>query len=349
MIAVVIPTRNEARVILRRLGNLLIARWPETDSVCRVILVDDGSTDDTVARALEWEGGLRSCPFEFEVISNDGEPGKAGAIRAGLAVLDERTKLVILTDADVVVHPRALLATLDAFESDARLGMASGSQRFVRDLATDGSLRAANLGGLVSADSMYDRLTGLVRAVESRFGKLVSVHGQWLAWRAELDLRPTSGIAADDLDLLFQVRSRGHRVRRVPEALFVEERTSKDAGRAEQGLRRARAWFQVFAHARRPLLGRGVVDRLQALAYATLPRWAPEWALGALVFGALGVFSGGPWRALGAPLAVLGFCLFVWIPISTIRRARSSYGELSDRWDQARGRDGFGSGAGTAG
>ena len=43
-----------------------------------------------------------------------------------------------------------------------------------------------------------------MRAFESRFGKLFSVHGQLMAWRSCLGILPTPGYAADDLDLMLQ-------------------------------------------------------------------------------------------------------------------------------------------------
>jgi len=50
--------------------------------------------------------------------------------------------VIVLTDADVVIAPEALVELARAFEREPRLGMATGSQRFVDSLCDDGTLRA---------------------------------------------------------------------------------------------------------------------------------------------------------------------------------------------------------------
>ncbi|MBK7875909.1 MAG: glycosyltransferase [Planctomycetes bacterium] len=181
---------------------------------------------------------------------------------------------MLLTDADVVAEPDAVVALADAFAGEPGLALACGRQSFVADLSDDGTARSAGLGALVDARTAYDRWTARVRRFESKRGALFSVHGQWLAWRAELELAPDPALAADDLDLAFQVRARAsapRAIRLVDAALFHEVRPKRGPAAREQAVRRARAWFQVLA-ARRPA-ARLALESARRSSIVTRPPW----------------------------------------------------------------------------
>lgn len=290
-LGVIVPARNEGKVIERRLRSLIGSSWPAgVDHY--LVVVDDGSADDTAERArtllesAELPAGLNS-----QVIVNDRTAGKPGAVRCGLARLGSigsgtaeghGVDVVVLTDADVVTHPDALLLLSTSFRGDARLGLACGGQSFVAELPASGKVPDSGRDQPRPAAGLYDRLTARVRRLESRLGRLFSVHGQLLAWRAELGLEPRDGIAADDLDLLLQLRSHQRpggawQVRLVPEARFYEQKTPPGPAAREQALRRARAYFQVLRLGAPE--GMDLAGRLQWLCYRYLPALAPELAL----------------------------------------------------------------------
>lgn len=305
-LGVIVPCRNEARVIARKLANLAGLRWLAGKH--QVVVVDDGSGDDTLALAR-----AARCPVELRVITNHGAPGKSGAVRAACAALASSVDLIVLTDADVVLEADALVVLARAFEEDLRLTLACGAQQFVRDFETR-----------VPVDHPFDCLTAQVRAVESRLGKLFSVHGQLLAWRTSAQLLPTAGRPADDLDLMFAARRAGGRVRLIAGARFLEEKVESHVDRhvdsEGQALRRARAYFEALRGRHRPL-GEGLVDRVQWAFYRYVPALTPE---------------------LLAPLRPL-LCLTqrgrrALRLLDLIRRARreESVAPLSDRWEMQR-------------
>ena len=97
-LTVIIPARNEASSLPNLLGDLATAR-PEG---CRVIVVDDGSEDETAAIA-------RSFDFvELHEASSvrDGWLGKTWACHTGAQAVDDGVLLFL--DADVRVHGDAL-------------------------------------------------------------------------------------------------------------------------------------------------------------------------------------------------------------------------------------------------
>ncbi len=241
-LGVIVCCRDEARVVERRLRNLAFSTWPASHRPHRVVVVDDGSRDATLklAQAFLLDGWPQGVVCE--VIENRHSPGKAGAIASGIESLGASVDVVVLTDADVATAPDALLRLEAAFARSPELGLACGSQRFVRALPEDGS--TASLGGGSGGD-VYDRLTDLVRVLESRAGRLFSVHGQLLAWRSSLRLLPRPAIAADDLDLMLQARIAGTRVERIAAARFFEVKP-RGWARRHQTARRARAFMQII-------------------------------------------------------------------------------------------------------
>lgn len=323
-LGVLVPCRNESAVIARKLRNLALLDWPDGRHV--LVVVDDHSTDGTAARARELADELFTAqgtghgtghgPGEptVEVMSNDGRPGKAGAIAAGLEVLHRRTDLVLLTDADVIFREDALLAVERAFADDPQLGMASGSQEFVAGLHPDGSPRSSDGSTPAPAAGLYDRLTARVRALESRAGKLFSIHGQLLAWRTDLGIAASPGIAADDLDLMFQVRAAGLAVRKLDAARFLEVKTPAGPDRRSQEIRRARAYVQVIRLCRLPH-DAPWIDRLQFWAYRVLPLASPWIALALVV-----VFHWVTLAHLPHPLAFVALAVFIAAALSSVGR-----------------------------
>jgi len=300
-LGVIVPCRDEAEVIERKLGNLARLDWPVGEHV--IVVVDDGSTDGTVALARA--AASRTSVMDVRVIANEDRPGKSGAVRTACAALAGAADLFVLTDADVILETNALVELARAFEDDAPLLLACGAQQFVRDFET-----------LAPVDHPFDRVTARVRACESRFGKLFSVHGQLAAWRASANLQPGAGRPADDLDLMFAARRAGGTVRLIPGARFLEEKVERD----DQAVRRARAYFEALRDRHRPL-GEDWIDRAQWTFYRLVPGLAPALLL--------------PLRPVlrlthrGRRLTRL---------LEVIRRARreESRAPLSDRWEMQR-------------
>jgi poly-beta-1,6-N-acetyl-D-glucosamine synthase len=129
--AVVTPARNEA-ANLRRLAQCVTA---QTVRPSAWIVVDDGSSDDTAAIAYEL---ARTEPW-ISVISSPAareggdqlERGRRSgrdvtAFMAGLAALGNPPDIVVKVDADISFGPGYFEVLLLEFESDPKLGIASG-------------------------------------------------------------------------------------------------------------------------------------------------------------------------------------------------------------------------------
>lgn len=115
-LSVIVPAYNEAQRLpatLATIGAYLSAQPYRAE----LIVVDDGSTDATLERALE----LRPCPG-YRVISQP-HKGKAAAVRAG--VLASCGKRILFTDADLSTPIESTGELLHEIESGAAIAIGS--------------------------------------------------------------------------------------------------------------------------------------------------------------------------------------------------------------------------------
>jgi len=100
MFSVVVCAYNEGKNI----GDLL-RRMPKTIPKKRIIVVDDGSSDNTAEIAKS---------FRVQVIRHEANMGKGAAIRTGLDAA--KTDAVVLMDGDNQHDPREVKSLLDALQ-----------------------------------------------------------------------------------------------------------------------------------------------------------------------------------------------------------------------------------------
>jgi len=116
-VSIIVPAYNEGRLLARALSSLLELDYPEYE----IVVVDDGSTDDTLARATEWEG--RRGPCEVRVVTKR-NGGKASALNAGIAA--SRYPFLLCMDADSYLEPKTLLRAVEHF-GDPSVGAVAGN------------------------------------------------------------------------------------------------------------------------------------------------------------------------------------------------------------------------------
>jgi len=117
-LSVVMPCYNESATIQEILKRVLASEW-----VAEVIVVDDGSRDDTLALARS------VADPRLRVVAQERNQGKGAALRRGFA--EATADFVVVQDADLEYDPREygfLLAPLLSGEADVVYG-----SRFVGD------------------------------------------------------------------------------------------------------------------------------------------------------------------------------------------------------------------------
>jgi len=365
-VSVLIPCRDEAAIIQRKIQNSLRLRFPDYRS-CEILVVDDGSTDDSVElarqEAARWSesSGLPAV----RCLSNRFEPGKAGAIRTGFEAASG--EIVMLTDTDVLIESEALTRALAPFE-DPRTGVVCGEQAYCESLGEDaaapGDAWNQRAGAIMDPperrDSFYDKMMRRVRRFESRVDSTCVTHGQMLLFRRDLEIEARSGIASDDMDLCFQARKLGFRTRYAEGARFWEERPRSLAARTRQGKRHGMSIAQVLWVNRDMLLRRkyglfGLVSlplqwALMMVQPVLLPVLLTMGVISTLVFaplwGALLAIGGLAAFALGSKSA-RSYLFMNGLMLSGLVSLATGRG-LTDRWSRDRDADSWPLGGGVA-
>jgi glycosyltransferase involved in cell wall biosynthesis len=108
-ISVIIPTWNRAREVCNAIDSALGQTLPPLE----VIVVDDGSTDETPKVLARYGDGIR--------VVRQNNQGVAAARNAGIAVA--RGELVAFLDSDDIWQPRKLELQAARFDTDPGLGL----------------------------------------------------------------------------------------------------------------------------------------------------------------------------------------------------------------------------------
>jgi len=117
-LSIVIPAHNEAAILPVTL-ECLRAFLEERPFSAEVIVIDDGSTDNTPAVLDEWRGSFES----LRVLRSSVNIGKGASIRRG--ILASRGECVFVSDADLPGRPEDIVRLLEALRDGAAVAIAS--------------------------------------------------------------------------------------------------------------------------------------------------------------------------------------------------------------------------------
>jgi cellulose synthase/poly-beta-1,6-N-acetylglucosamine synthase-like glycosyltransferase len=321
-VTLIVPAFNEGAGIVAAVQAMTALRYPRYE----IVVVDDGSTDDTferlrdqfdlveVPRVVPAEVPYRSQVLSVHVARANPETltvvrktngGKSDALNVGINLA--KHPLVCMVDADSVLDPDALLSVAKPFGDDP-----------LRVAACGGVVRIANgckvIGGRVVDVRMPRSWLLRVQVVEylraflmgrtgwSRLGGLVVISGAFGIFRRDLVVR-IGGMAHDtigeDAELVVRLhhylRERGEDYR----VIFVAEPVSWSEAPARLRVlgRQRRRWHRGIAEIlgkHRRMIGNPRYGRIGLLAlpyYVAFELLAPFVELAALILLPLGVWQ----------------------------------------------------------
>lgn len=188
-VSVVIPVRNGAKWIERKIESLLASDYPR--DLIEILFISDGSTDDT-EKIL---GSYRDSRVRLLRLPAG---GKATALSHGIQAASG--EIIVFTDARQEFDPQALQRLIACF-ADPCVGVVSG-ELYIRK----GYHSQENNTGL------YWRYEKAIRKNQSRINALSGATGSIYAMRRELAGPIPSDILLDDVYLPLTAASKGHRI-----------------------------------------------------------------------------------------------------------------------------------------
>jgi len=197
-LTVIIPAYNEAASV----GDTVRSVLEQTTAPARVIVVDDGSTDDTANVARQAGAQVITPP------ANTGS--KAGAQNVALDYVE--TPYCMAIDADTTLAPDAIERLLGPLHFDEELA------------ATCGFVVPRHVSSVWERGRYVEYLLSFTfyKPTQDYYGKPLIASGCFSAYRTDR-LREAGGWSertrAEDMDLTWTFYQAGHRVRFVPDAL----------------------------------------------------------------------------------------------------------------------------------
>ena len=220
----VIAVHNGSDQLTTKLANLRALNYPA--ALLDIVIVCDGCTDDTVARARA------VADAQVQVIELAHRRGKAACLNDGVRLAGG--ELLLLTDVRQRLEPDAL-RQLAANFADPAVGAAGGALCF-EDPAT----------GFARGVDAYWRYETALRLAESRSGSVIGVSGALYAMRRALFQPLPPGTVLDDVLIPMQVAQAGFRVILEPQARAWDVASTEPAQERRRKIRTLAGNFQLL-------------------------------------------------------------------------------------------------------
>jgi poly-beta-1,6-N-acetyl-D-glucosamine synthase len=194
-VSILVPAYCEGPNIQASIRSLLQQNYPQFE----VLVIDDGSTDDTYRKAAQYEG--RHGGATVRVISK-ANSGKAGALNTGIALA--RYPFVLCMDGDSRLSPDTLARSMRHF-------------RHPEVAAVAGNVKVVNRGNLWSRLQALEYIEGLnmARRAQGYVRAVNIIPGPLGIFRREVLLRLggyDTDTFAEDADLTLKILADGWRI-----------------------------------------------------------------------------------------------------------------------------------------
>lgn len=223
-LSLLIPTFNEATIILRKLANVAELTYPHDK--LQVVVVDSASTDGTseiVKRFADEHWG----ELEIVLLRQPVRKGKSNAINEALDIVT--SDIVVLTDADVTFPTDSLLKLVKRFDGP-KIGAVSGVE-----------VPIGKKSFLTALEADYRKVYTAIRIAEAEADTPFMCESELSAYRRQI-LEPLPvGSMCDDIELTVSIRRKGFRAVYETEAMFFEKEAGTLRAKLQHKMRRGMA------------------------------------------------------------------------------------------------------------
>ena len=227
-VSIIVPAYNEGKLLRSTVESLVNMDYP----LYEVVIVDDGSTDDTreIARQLVGHYG----EVEVKLVEKP-NGGKATALNAGIQVAD--FDFVLCVDGDSQLSPTTLRRAIQHF-IDPRVGAVAGNVKVLNRDNVWNTLQALEyVEGLNMARSAQSvmKLVNIIPGPVGLFRKQAIIDAGWYS----------SDTFAEDCDITLKIIREGWRVEYEPGAMSYTEAPEKLVDLLKQRYRWTRGIIQA--------------------------------------------------------------------------------------------------------
>ncbi|MBV5329477.1 MAG: glycosyltransferase family 2 protein [Chlorobium sp.] len=212
--SIVVAAKNEAHGIGKRLNNLLEQDYP-ADKL-EIIIVSDGSSDDTVSIIQNLVDNLPPCLAETTVYDYTPSKGKPTALNIGVELA--KGEIIVFADSRQQFEKNTVSQLVSNF-SDPTIGAVSGELVFLKE--SDSKIKAQ-----MGAYWIYEKT---IRKMEGMSGSVVGVTGAVYAIRKKLYQYLPPETILDDVLTPMNIIMQGYRVIFDSNALAYDS-PSRDVG-----------------------------------------------------------------------------------------------------------------------
>ena len=232
-VSIVIAARNEAARLPARIENLLASDYPR--HLCQIIVVSDGSTDDTAEALTAYRDVLQLIEIPCS--------GKATALNT--AVAHAYHPILVFADARQRFAPDAIRRLVSHF-ADSRIGAVSGE--LVLDCEDASLAQASNGSTIADGVGTYWKYEKWLRRREATVGSTLGVTGAIYAMRRWLWQPLPPDTLLDDVLGPMRVVLRGYRVTFDAHARAFDDAAKDAASELRRKVRTLAGNFQLLAH-----------------------------------------------------------------------------------------------------
>jgi poly-beta-1,6 N-acetyl-D-glucosamine synthase len=236
-VSLIVPAYNEGKVIESALDSLRLLDYPNFE----IIVVDDGSSDDTLANASRLAGEYGHYRIRVTTKKNG---GKASALNAGLAMAEY--PIVLCMDADARLEPQTVKAAVAHFR-DPSVGAVAGNVKVINRVNMWTRLQALEY---IEGLNMARRAQGFLNAVNIVPGPIGLFRRDVLLSVGGYDL----DTFAEDADITLKILTAGWKIRYEPRAVAWTEAPERLVDLIQQRYRWTRGILQALGKHGKTLL-----------------------------------------------------------------------------------------------